>query len=73
MCCGNTANWWLRSANRNNANNAYYINNRGNGNNNNASNTYNVVADCINYPYRVPARNAGVGESRYDTRSRVPG
>ena len=49
MCCGNTANWWLRSANRNNANNEYNVNNRGANNNNNANNTYNVVADCIDH------------------------
>ena len=62
MCCGNTANFWLRSANRGNANNEYNINNRGNSNNNNANNAYSVAADCIDHFYRVPARNAGVKE-----------
>ena len=58
---GNANNWWQRSANQGNANNAYNVNNNGNANNNNnANNAYQVVADCIDHLYRVPARNAGV-------------
>lgn len=42
---GNGANWWLRSPNPNNANNAHYVNNNGNLNNNNVNNNNGVRAD----------------------------
>ena len=43
---GNTATFWLRSANRGNANFEYSINNRGSSNNSNANTAYSVAAAC---------------------------
>lgn len=37
----------LRSANRGNANNTYYVNSTGNVNNNNASNANTCAPDCV--------------------------
>ena len=39
-------NCWLRSANRSNANNAWYVNASGNANNNNANNGNYAAPDC---------------------------
>ncbi|MFQ8908896.1 MAG: DUF6273 domain-containing protein [Faecalibacterium sp.] len=35
-------NWWLRSPNCNNFNNALYVNSNGDWNNNNCSNSYGI-------------------------------
>lgn len=42
-----TQNVRLRSANRGNANNAWYVNASGNVNNNNANNAYRCAPDCV--------------------------
>ena len=42
-------NCWLRSANRSNANNAWYVNASGNANNNNANNGNYAAPDCVGY------------------------
>ena len=39
---GSAANWWLRSPNCNNFNNALYVNSNGDWNNNNCSNSYGI-------------------------------
>ena len=46
MLC-TSANVWLRSANRGNANNAWNVNSNGNVNNNNAYNSNCGAPDCI--------------------------
>lgn len=41
-------NWWLRSPNTNNTNNAWNVNSNGNYNNNNCSNSYGVRPALMN-------------------------
>ena len=45
--CTSSANVWLRSANRGNANNAWNVNSSGNVNNNNAYNANRGCPDCF--------------------------
>ena len=52
-------NWWLRSPNPSNANNARNVNTSGALNNNNANNANGVGADCVDSEHKVrrTARN----------------
>ena len=50
----------MRSANRNNANNAAYINSSGNANNNNANNALRAAPDCVDAT-RKDYRDCGYG------------
>lgn len=46
-------NWWLRSPNPSNANNARNVNTSGALNNNNANNANGVGADCVDSEHKV--------------------
>lgn len=61
-------NVWLRSANRNNANNAWNVNSSGNVNTNNGYNANRSCPDCITLALR-PACRAGTPE---EARCREP-
>lgn len=65
-------NVWLRSCNRNNANNAWNINSSGNVNTNNAYNTNRSCPDCIARAIRPTCRVGTPEEVRYREPKTLP-